>query len=105
MKIIFKKNSLKRTPNDLHFLQKGLKFTLTRVTFPYINTLAHPAGSARRRRDNQSMRECCFGQKEREREHWLVGVNFFSYVKARKVDSVGRVTHFSGTTFLLKSGS
>ena len=78
---------------------------LTWPTFLHKNTLAHPAGSTWSRRDNQSMRECCFGQKEREREHWLVGVNFFSYVKARKVDSVGRVTHFSGTTFLLKSGS
>ena len=35
-------------------------------------------------RDNQSMRECCFGQKEHACEHWLVKRgSIFSHVKAR----------------------
>ena len=47
---------------------------LARPTFLHGNTLAHPAGSTRSRRDNQSMRMHC----------WLPAVT--------KVNSAGRVT-------------
>ena len=72
-----------------------------RVTllFLHINTLAHPAGSAWSRRDNQSMRDrCCLALRSGK------GFKFF-LITIANIDSTGRMTFFPKTTFLHKTGA
>ena len=81
--------------------QKELPFFGGRITlhFLHINTLAHPAGSAWSRRDNQSMRDrCCLALRSGK------GFKFF-LITIANVDSAGRMTFFPKTTFLHKTGA
>ena len=69
------------------------------LLFLHINTLAHPAGSAWSRQDKQSMRDrCCLALRSGK------GFKFF-LITIANIDWAGRMTFFTKTTFLHKTGA